>query len=477
MTVHDPLAGGSFTSTLVTVSDSGAVLSYAPGTAVITYTESHGCFVTATITVNPLPGEITGSRDICVGATAALMDTSIGGTWSIAPTAAGSISMTGVVTGLASGEVAVTYTTSRYGCSQSMTITVDAAPMSAGTITGSINVCAGSSITLSNTTIGGIWSATTSGIATIGSATGVVIAITAGTATINYTVSNHCGSVAANKTVTVNADVTPTISISTTTDTLCAGSTASFTAAISNGGSIPVYVWKVNGVIAATTGSSYIYTPINGDAVTATLTSNAQCAVPASVTSNTVTMTIDPQIIPTVTINAIPGGPVLLGSTVSFTASVTNGGAPTYQWMLDGVAIPGATNSTYAANNFNNGDSVSCLVKSGGMCGGNSAFSNAVGMVVSNVGVQIPVPKGEVLIYPNPSNGTITIEHAKGAEVVIYDVYGSARLTMTMSNDKQQVDISELANGVYMLRVGLSPALSKGEGGVTYITRKLVKAQ
>src|SRR6185437_2842382 len=58
MTIADALAGASWTSTLVTVSDSAMVLAYAPGTATITYTESHGCFVTATLTVNPLPAEI-----------------------------------------------------------------------------------------------------------------------------------------------------------------------------------------------------------------------------------------------------------------------------------------------------------------------------------------------------------------------------------------------------------------------------------
>jgi len=469
ITVHDSLTGGSFTSTLVTVSDSGAVLSYAPGTAVITYTESHGCFAIATITVNPLPGEITGSRDICVGATAVLSDTSIGGTWSAAPTLAGTISPTGVARGIAAGTVVVSYTTSRYGCSQSITVSVDAAPISAGTITGSSNVCAGNSTTLSDATTGGTWSAA-GGIVTISSLSGIVTAASAGIATISYTVSNHCGSIATTKTVTVNADVTPTISISATTDTLCAGAMAHFASVITNGGAAPVYVWSINGGPTAATGSSYSYTPANGDAVTATLTSDALCATPASVTSNTVTMVVEPQLTPTVTITASPAGPVLAGATVTFNATVTNGGSPTYQWMLDGMAIPGATNANYTANNFTNGDTVFCVVVSGGMCGGNSAFSNAVVVVVDNVGIQPLTPKGEVLIYPNPSNGTITIEHAKGAEVVIYDVYGSARLTMTIMNDKQQVDISELANGVYMVEIIHQLTMER-------ITRKLVRAQ
>jgi uncharacterized protein YjdB len=463
MTVYDPLPAGSFTSTLVTVSDSGAVLSYAPGTAVITYTESHGCFATATITVNPLPGEITGSRDICVGATAVLSDTSIGGIWSLAPTLAGTISPTGVVAGIATGEVAVTYTTSRYGCSQSMTVTVDAAPMSAGTITGSSNVCAGSSITLSNATTGGAWSA--AGAVAIGSATGVVAAASAGTAAISYTISNHCGSIATTKTVTVNADVTPTINISTPTDTLCAGSLAHFASVITNGGATPAYVWIVNGGATTATASSYSYTPANGDAVTAMLTSNEQCAVPASVTSNTVTMTVNPQVIPVVVITATPPGTILTGAAKTLTATVSNGGDnPTYQWVLNGVVIPGAIDSSYTATTFNDGDTVTCVVISSGVCGGNTAFSNKEGIVVyNNVGIKSLAPKEELAVYPNPNNGAFTIKGAIGntdeeVNIVVTDLLGQEVYRTSAVAQKgllsAEVQLTKsVANGMYLVSI------------------------
>ena len=473
MMVSDSLAGGSFTSTLVTVSDSGLVLSYAPGTATITYTESHGCFVVANITVNPLPGDILGSHGICVGASTTLSDTSVGGVWSVASGGAGTISTAGVFDGLTMGVANISYTTGRYGCSQSMTITVDAAPTSAGTITGSSNVCAGSTITLSDATAGGVWSAAS---ATVGSSSGTVSATSAGVATIDYTVSNHCGSIAATKTVTVNADVVPTISISTAHDTVCAGTTASFTSVITNGGSTPGYQWQVNGVtIAGASGSTYSYTPVNGDVVKGTLTSNANCAVPASVVSNSITMTVDPQLIPVVAITAAPTGPILTGATKTFTVIVTNGGTPTYQWMLDGAAIPGATDATYTASNFNDGDSVYCVVMSGGMCGGNVGLSNVVGVVVvDNAGVpfdKLTMTNREVL--PNPAHGFMVVTNSKGCEVVICDMLGKVLYRGDMVSDEQRVDISGLANGVYLVRVS-NPAL---KGGVAYITRKLVKAQ
>ncbi len=75
---------------------------------------------------------------------------------------------------------------------------------SAGTITGTATVTAGSTITLSNATSGGTWSSSATGIATVGS-TGVVTGVAAGTATISYTVTNTCGSAVATRVVTVNA--------------------------------------------------------------------------------------------------------------------------------------------------------------------------------------------------------------------------------------------------------------------------------
>ena len=73
-------------------------------------------------------------------------------------------------------------------------------------------------------------------------------------------------------------------------------------------------------------------------------------------------------------------------------------------------------------------------------------------------------------IFPNPTSGVFTIEHAKGCAVVVYDVVGSARLTMTIMNDKQQVDISGLANGVYSLVI-TDPATKERT------TQMLVKAR
>jgi len=89
-------------------------------------------------------------------------------------------------------------------------ITVNPLPV-VGAITGPPNVCSGSTITLSDTTVGGTWSSLTTGTASVGS-TGVVTGGAAGMAIISYAVTGGCGVIAMYDTITVNALPTTTIS-------------------------------------------------------------------------------------------------------------------------------------------------------------------------------------------------------------------------------------------------------------------------
>jgi trimeric autotransporter adhesin len=88
---------------------------------------------------------------------------------------------------------------------------VGVAPISSDT-----SVCVKSTVPLSDTTTGGTWSSSNTGIATVDSALGIVTGVSAGTATISYTV----GAFFATATVTVNP-LPPVNSI--TGGTYCAG--------------------------------------------------------------------------------------------------------------------------------------------------------------------------------------------------------------------------------------------------------------
>jgi len=94
--------------------------------------------------------------------------------------------------------------------------------------------------------------------------------------------------------LTINTVVIPTIVISTDTTTVCANNNTSFTAAITNGGSAPVYQWKINGVDTGSSNNVFSSLLKNGDHILCNLTSNATCAIPPTAASNSIAMTVNP---------------------------------------------------------------------------------------------------------------------------------------------------------------------------------------
>ena len=66
---------------------------------------------------------------------------------------------------------------------------------------------------------------------------------------------------------------------------------------------------------------------------------------------------------PTVTISAVPNGTICLGSSVTFTAAITNGGASqNYNWFVNGVSVQNGSSNTYTSTNITNGATVLCVL-------------------------------------------------------------------------------------------------------------------
>lgn len=93
--------------------------------------------------------------------------------------------------------------------------------------------------------------------------------------------------------IVVTPSVVPSVSIvANLGTTVCSNTSVTFTATPTNGGT-PSYQWKKGGVnISGATAATYTYTPANGDKITCVMTSNATCAIPATTTSNELTMTV-----------------------------------------------------------------------------------------------------------------------------------------------------------------------------------------
>jgi len=186
----DATTGGTWSSgntTVATVDGSGNVTGVGMGTTMITY--NNGCYVTAVVTVNLL-APITGGNVACIGSSGSyleLHDAITGGTWVSSNTIAATVGATGTVTALTPGTTTISYTTAP-GCVTTQVVTVNPRPVA---ITGTLLACVGSTTTLADTSGGGtgVWSSSNTAAGTIGSATGVVTAISAGNTIISYTVA------------------------------------------------------------------------------------------------------------------------------------------------------------------------------------------------------------------------------------------------------------------------------------------------
>ena len=390
ITLSDDVAGGVWTSTenASVGGTTGIVTGVNAGTANITYTlPITGCYIIKAVTVNPLPLSITGTANVCVGLTTTLTDLTTGGTWSSSSTANATVGTSGIVLGIAGGEVTITYTAG--GCYTTDEFVVNALP---GAILGNANVCAGLTTSLSDGGEG-TWSSS-NGNAAIGVESGMVTGNTAGTSTITYMLSTGCIMTAV---VTVNAVVVPSVSISAAPgDTVCSGIAVLFTATPFNGG-VPAYQWSLNGApITGATSNTYNYTPANTDVVSVMLASSAMCAIPATAT-DAVTMTVITADTSSVHISVAPGDTVCQGSFALFAAAGLHGGtAPVYLWWVNGTQVD--TGVTYGYFPVLN-DNIYCKLVSNQQCiATDTVASNHITMQVDTS--YIPV----VEIFATPGN-------------------------------------------------------------------------
>ena len=237
------------------------------------------------------------------------------------------------------------------------------------------------------------------------------------TISVNYTNGNNCTAVTPTAyTVTVNPLLPVSVSIAASANPVCAGTSVTYTATPTNGGAAPSYQWKVNSSNVGTNNPVYSYAPVNGDVVSCVMASNATCAVGSPANSNPITMTVNPLLTVSVVISA-SANPVCSGTSVTYTATPTNGGAaPIYQWKVNGSNV-GTNNPVYSYAPVN-GDLITCVLTSNATCAtGNPALSNPITMTVNPllpVSVLIPASANpactgtSVTFIATPTNGGTT---------------------------------------------------------------------
>ncbi len=337
-TLSHTASGGTWSSSnsaIATVgSGTGFVTGVATGAANITYTVSPGCFRSIAVNVAATPAAIAGSASLCEAAATPLTSTTTGGTWSSSNTAIATIPTTsGIVTGVSAGTATITYRLSATGCFAIREVTINARPAA---ISGATSICSGITATFTNTTGGGTWSSSTSTIAPIGTASGIVTAGTAGAATISYTAANGCRRTLAITVVALPAAITGV-------STMCVGNSATLTSASAG------LTWSSTDVsvatVSAATTTTCIVTGITAGSALISYTNAAGCARVQTISVN-----------PTLSAN-LGENVVCVGQTLTLSNTTTGGtwvsSAPTKATvgistgLVTGVAV-GTTNVTYA---------------------------------------------------------------------------------------------------------------------------------
>ena len=169
---------------------------------------------------------------------------------------------------------------------------------------------------------------------------------TASAGTTNFYVSETSGSNGCESTrtlvgVTVNA--TPAAPSASNPSAYCQNATASALSATSDGSS--TLYWYT--VPTGGTGSTTAITPSTSAAGTATYYVSQLSASNCESSRTAITVTVNPTITASVT-NSASSTSACGGGAITFTATPSNGGSPSYQWYLNGAAVSGEINPTYS---------------------------------------------------------------------------------------------------------------------------------
>ncbi len=321
----------------------------------------------------------------------------------------------------ASGSISRVELYTSLGCLNSLTaytVTSNPSPTVTAVSSNTAAICAGSSTTL-----------TASGATTYSWSSTATTASTAVSPTVNtlYTVvgtaTNGCTGTA---TVNVNVNPAPVVAIAGPT-AVCAGSSLTLTASGAN-----TYSWSNT----ATT-TSILVTPTTNTLYTVNGTSSLGCngVATKSVIVNalpSVSLTTSPSTIclnSTSTLTGLPSGGVYSGIGVSGNIYTPSSGA-------------GSFTTAYSYTNMATGCS--------------KTTTTSIVVAICTIGIKEEnINAVQITIQPNPSNGIFTISFAddtqKNMEVI--DVTGRVVFSKTSAELETPLNIENLANGVYYLKV------------------------
>ena len=236
--------------------------------------------------------------------------------------------------------------------------------------TGTTTACTGAGITFTATVVGGAtpvyqWTENGSNISGATNSTYIPTKAAASTYAYSCIVNNTgCSTTVTDSTPSIGTWIAPPTGVTVTpsgTTTACTGAGITFTATVS-GGATPIYQWTEGGTnISGATSSTYTATKASAGSF------NYTCVVYNTGCTTTVTdatPSTGTWVAPPTAVSVTPASSaVCTGVSVTFTATVTGGATPVYQWTENGTNISGATNSTCSVSKASAGSfNYTCVV-------------------------------------------------------------------------------------------------------------------
>jgi len=176
------------------------------------------------------------------------------------------------------------------------------------------------------------------------------------------------------------------------------------------------------------------------------------------------TVSVETILTPAVTLKTFPdaNAGVAVWHIDSMRAYVTTGGSnPTYQWVVNGHIIAGATDAVFTHHEFFNKDSVAVIVTASGPCGGNTTVKSTTLRLITEGINNLTATASDVRLIPNPNKGSFVLKGNTGATAteelttevanMLGQVVYTGTITAQNGNVDEHISLNNLANGMYIL--------------------------